>query len=68
METPSDYLQISVAEEYLGSSTNRLCDWGNAGKIAAVRHPVNGYLFFKREDLDALLKQVAVASKTRIAK
>ena len=25
----------------------------------AVRHPVNGYRLFKRDDLDALLKKVA---------
>jgi DNA (cytosine-5)-methyltransferase 1 len=47
----------------LGVSPNTLRNWVNAGKIAAVRHPVNDYRLFKREDLDALLKKVAVASK-----
>ena len=59
----SDYLRISEAAEYLGVSPNTLRNWVNAGKIAAVRHPVNDYRLFKREDLDALLKKVAVASK-----
>lgn len=59
----SDYLRISEAAEYLGVSPNTLRNWGNAGKIVAVRHPVNDYRLFKREDLDALLKQVAVARK-----
>lgn len=63
----SDYLRISEAAEYLGVSPNTLRNWVNAGKIAAVRHPVNDYRLFKREDLDALLKKVAKASK-RIAK
>jgi MerR family copper efflux transcriptional regulator len=59
----SDYLRISEAAEYLGVSPNTLRNWVNAGKIAAIRHPVNDYRLFMREDLDVLLKQVAVASK-----
>ena len=59
----SDYLRISEAAAYLGASPNTLRNWVNGGKIAAVRHPVNGYRLFKREDLDALLKKVMVASK-----
>ena len=68
MEKLSDYLRISEAAEYLGVSPNTLRNWVNAGKIAAVRHPLNDYRLFQREDLDALLKQVAVASKKRTAK
>ena len=68
MEKLSDYLRISEAAEYLGVSPNTLRNWVNAGKIAAIRHPVNDYRLFMREDLDALLKQVAVASKKRMAK
>ena len=59
----SDYLRISEAAEYLGVSPNTLRNWVNAGKIAAIRHPVNDYRLFKREDLDALLKKVAIAIK-----
>ena len=35
----------------------------NAGKVVAIRHPVNDYRLFKQVDLDSLLKQVASASK-----
>lgn len=63
MEKLSDFLRISEAAEYLGVSPNTLRNWVNAKKILAVRHPVNDYRLFKREDLDALLKQVAVARK-----
>lgn len=59
----SDYLRISEAAEYLGVSPNTLRNWVNAGKVVAIRHPLNDYRLFKREDLDSLLKQVAVASK-----
>lgn len=54
----SDYLRVSEAAEYLGVSPNTLRNWERAGKIVAHRHPVNSYRLFKREELDALLKQV----------
>jgi MerR family transcriptional regulator, copper efflux regulator len=63
VEKLSGYLRISGAAEYLGVSPNTLRNWVNAGKIAAIRHPVNDYRLFKRKDLDALLKQVAEATK-----
>ena len=63
MEKLSDYMRVAEAADYLGVSPNTLRNWGNAGKIAAVRHPVNAYRLFKREDLDALLKKVAVTIK-----
>ena len=63
MDKLSDYLRISEAAEYLGVSPNTLRNWVNAGKVVAIRHPVNDYRLFKRKDLDSLLKQVAVASK-----
>ena len=68
MDKLKDFLRISEAAEYLGVSPNTLRNWVNAGKIAAVRHPVNDYRLFQREDLDALLKQVAVAKKKKTAK
>ena len=63
VEKLSDYLRISEAAEYLGVSPNTLRNWVNAGKVVAIRHPVNDYRLFKREDLDDLLKQVEVARK-----
>lgn len=59
----SDYLRISDAAEYLGVSPNTLRNWVNAGKVVAIRHPVNDYRLFKQQDLDALLKQLAAASR-----
>lgn len=58
MENLRDFLRISEAAEYLGVSPNTLRNWENAGKIAAHRHPVNGYRLFKQEELDALLNQL----------
>jgi excisionase family DNA binding protein len=58
-----DHLRISEAAEYLGVSPNTLRNWQIAGKVEAVRHPVNGYRLFKRKDLDALLQQVEDISR-----
>lgn len=68
VEKLSDYIRISDAAEYLGVSPNTLRNWVNAGKIAAIRHPVNDYRLFKTEDLDALLKLVETASMKRTTK
>jgi len=58
-----DFLRISEAAEYLGVSPNTLRNWENAGKIAAHRHPVNGYRLFRREELDVILQQVQIDAR-----
>jgi MerR family copper efflux transcriptional regulator len=58
VEKLKDFLRISEAAEYLGVSPNTLRNWENAGKIAAHRHPVNGYRLFKQEELDELLRPI----------
>ena len=65
VEKLSVYFRISEAAEYLGVSPNTLRNWVNAGKVAAIRHPVNGYRLFRKEDLDALLRRVS-AVKNRV--
>jgi MerR family copper efflux transcriptional regulator len=62
MQKLKDFMRISEAADYLGVSPNTLRNWENAGKVVAVRHPVNSYRLFKRKDLDALLEQVAELS------
>ena len=63
VEKLSDYMRVAEAADYLGVSPNTLRNWVNAGKIAAIRHPVNDYRLFKLKDLEDLLKKVASASK-----
>lgn len=68
MENLRDFLRISEAAEYLGVSPNTLRNWENAGKIVAHRHPVNGYRLFKKEELDALLRQLHEPSESSSSK
>ncbi|WP_182870886.1 MerR family DNA-binding transcriptional regulator [Rhodopirellula sp. JC639] len=59
MENLRDFLCVSEAADYLGVSPSTLRNWENAGKIAAHRHPVNGYRLFRQEGLDALLGKLS---------
>lgn len=67
MEKLKDFMRISEAAEYLGVSPNTLRNWENAGKIAAHRHPVNGYRLFKQEELDELLRPIQPGDVARSA-
>jgi MerR family copper efflux transcriptional regulator len=63
MEKISDFLRVAEAAEYLGVSSNTLRNWENAGKIAAVRHPMNDHRLFRRADLDSLLQKFSPPKK-----
>ena len=53
-----DYLTVSEAAEYLGVSASTLRNWDRAGKVWAIRHPVNGYRLYRKEELANLLEKV----------
>jgi MerR family copper efflux transcriptional regulator len=57
MQKLQTYLRIKEAAEYLGVSPATLRNWGQAGKIAEHRHPVNNYRLYKKVDLDQLLRK-----------
>jgi excisionase family DNA binding protein len=54
----SQYLTVGEAAKFLGVSASTLRNWDRAGKVKAVRHPVNAYRLYRREDLEALLKRI----------
>ena len=64
VENLKDFLRVSEAAEFLGVSANTLRNWENAGKIAAHRHPVNGYRLFRTDDLDELLRSLCRPAKS----
>lgn len=49
-----DYLTVNQAAHYLGVSAQTLRRWDSEGKLKSVRHPGNGYRFYKRSDLEPL--------------
>ena len=53
------YMTVKEAASYLGISSATLRNWDRSGKLRPGRHPVNGYRLYRREDLDAVLRQAA---------
>ena len=57
-ENLRDYLTVSEAAEFVGVSAATLRNWDRAGKVKAIRHPVNGYRLYRKEYLSSLLEKV----------
>ena len=66
MEKISDFLRVAEAAEYLGVSANTIRNWENAGKIVALRNPMNDHRLFRRSDLDSLLKKFSTPKKKQV--
>lgn len=54
-----DYMTVGKAARFLGVSSATLRNWDRAGKLRAVRHPVNGYRLYDRVQLESLLQRLA---------
>ena len=54
---------MSEAAEMLGVTTKTLRNWDRSGKVKAIRHPVNGYRIYPRQQLDDLLNQTVRISE-----
>jgi len=61
VRTLQDYLTIREAAKVLGVSTSALRAWDRAGKLTAIRNPMNRYRLYRREDLEAFLARLAQA-------
>jgi DNA (cytosine-5)-methyltransferase 1 len=72
MTTVDEFLLVKQAAELLGVSANTVRAWALSGKLQEYRHPVNNYRLFKRDEVEALLKQITnpepVNQPTRKAK
>jgi len=54
-----EYLTVKEAAEFLGVSPKTLRNWDRAGKLIPSRHPMNGYRLYVREELEAILENIA---------
>lgn len=52
------YLTIKEAGEKLGVSKLTLRNWDKAGKLTAMRHPMNNYRVYLAEDLEKLIQKM----------
>jgi len=46
------YMTIQEAATYVGMSVATLRRWDSLGKLSPIRHPVNGYRYYRRTDLE----------------
>ena len=58
MSIRDTYIRVHEAAEILGVALNTVRKWGAEGKIPEYRHPANGYRLYKRQDLEAFLRQI----------
>ena len=63
------YLTIGEAAELLGVSIATLRNWDRRGKFSSIRHPINAYRLYHRQELVALLARLqSTRGRTRQAK
>lgn len=58
MKNLSEYLSISEAAEFIGVTPLTLRNWDKAGKLKAIRNPINGYRMYDKEELETFLLQI----------
>lgn len=51
----TEFFTVGEAAEFLGVSASTLRNWDRAGRLSAVRHPINRYRLYRREDLKDFL-------------
>lgn len=51
-------ISIKKASEILGVTPLTLRNWDRDGKLKALRHPMNNYRVYKRQDIEKLLLSI----------
>lgn len=52
-----DYVKIREAAQILGVTEQTLRNWDKAGKLAPIRHPINGYRLYRVSEIHQILKE-----------
>jgi DNA (cytosine-5)-methyltransferase 1 len=53
-----NYTTVKAAAAFLGVSPRTLRYWDRTDKLKPVRHPLNRYRLYRREDLEAFLRNL----------
>jgi DNA-binding transcriptional MerR regulator len=54
----SDFMKIKEAAEFIGVPISTLRQWDRKGKLKPVRHPMNGYRLYQRDELEQILDEI----------
>ena len=75
MNSTSKLISIKQASQLLGVTPLTLRNWDKNGKLRALRHPMNNYRVYKRDDVEKLVEMigsnttpVSTGRKTKTAK
>lgn len=58
MET-NKFLTIKEAANMLGVTALTLRNWDKNNKLKALRHPINNYRVYKKEDIERLIEDIS---------
>ena len=58
MEKLKDFMTIREAADFLGVSADSLRRWDRSGKVKAIRHPVNRYRLYHKDELREVLQNL----------
>lgn len=58
-ESHKNYLTVKQAAKLLGIHPLTLRNWDKTGKLKAIRHPINNYRLYPKEQIEAILKQIS---------
>ncbi len=59
----NEFMTVGEASAYLCVSKDSLRRWDRAGKLTARRHPINGYRWRQKSDLDAHLNRFGLEER-----
>lgn len=60
------YLTVKEAAKLLGVSPLTLRNWDKSGKLKAIRHPINNYRLYPREQIEFLLRKIRSQGKVQL--
>jgi MerR family transcriptional regulator, copper efflux regulator len=52
------YMTVKAAAAFLGVSPKTLRSWDRTDKLKPVRHPLNRYRLYRRQDLEVFLRKL----------
>jgi len=64
MPNMNSLLTVSEAAVFLGASASTIRNWDRSGKLKAVRHPINNYRLYDRQQLQDLLDRISISQNS----
>lgn len=58
MKKVNEYMNIKEAAHFVGVTQNTLRNWEKEKKFTVLRHPLNNYRLYKKEDLEQFLTSI----------